>query len=56
MITELKYGQTWKICPSPLSLSLYNPFPLDLPKIESPAGVPNILLERGNNPEKVGVM
>ena len=26
MINEFKYGQTRKICPSPLSLSLYNPF------------------------------
>ena len=26
MINEFKYGQTWKIWPSPLSLSLYNPF------------------------------
>ena len=26
MINELKYGQTWKIWPSPLSFSLYNPF------------------------------
>ena len=26
MINELKYGQTWKIWPSLLSLSLYNPF------------------------------
>ena len=25
MINEFKYGQTWKIWPSPLSLSLYNP-------------------------------
>ena len=24
MINEFKYGQTWKIWPSPLSLSLYN--------------------------------
>ena len=28
MINEFKYGQTWKIWPSPLSLSLYNPFKL----------------------------
>ena len=26
MINEFKCGQTWKIWPSPLSLSLYNPF------------------------------
>ena len=26
MINEFKYGQAWKIWPSPLSLSLYNPF------------------------------
>ena len=26
MINKFKYGQTWKIWPSPLSLSLYNPF------------------------------
>ena len=26
MINEFKYGQTWKICPSPLSLSLYSTF------------------------------
>ena len=26
MINEFKYGQTWKIWPSPLSLSLYNLF------------------------------
>ena len=26
MINEFKYGQTWKIWPSPLSLSLCNPF------------------------------
>ena len=26
MINEFKYGQTWKILPSPLNLSLYNPF------------------------------
>ena len=26
MINEFKYGQTWKIWSSPLSLSLYNPF------------------------------
>ena len=26
MTNEFKYGQTWKIWPSPLSLSLYNPF------------------------------
>ena len=26
MINEFKYGQTWKIRPSPLTLSLYNPF------------------------------
>ena len=26
MINEFKYGQTWKIWPSLLSLSLYNPF------------------------------
>ena len=26
MINELKYGQTWKIWPSPLSLSLYSTF------------------------------
>ena len=26
MINEFKYGQTWKIWLSPLSLSLYNPF------------------------------
>ena len=26
MINEFKYGQTWKIWPSPHSLSLYNPF------------------------------
>ena len=26
MINEFKYGQTWKIWPSPLSLSLYSTF------------------------------
>ena len=26
MINESKYGQTWKIWPSPPGLSLYNPF------------------------------
>ena len=26
MINEFKYGQTWKVWPSPLSLSLYNTF------------------------------
>ena len=26
MINEFKYGETWKICPSPLSLSLYSIF------------------------------
>ena len=26
MINEFKYGQTWKIRPSPLSLSLYSTF------------------------------
>ena len=26
MIDEFKYGQTWKIWPSPLSLSLYSTF------------------------------
>ena len=26
MINELKYGQTWKIWPSPLGLSLYKTF------------------------------
>ena len=26
MIDEFRYGQTWKIWSSPLSLSLYNPF------------------------------
>ena len=26
MINELKYGQTWKIAPSSLSLSLYSTF------------------------------
>ena len=26
MINEFKYGQTWKIMPSPLSLSLNNTF------------------------------
>ena len=26
MINEFKYGQAWKIWPSPLTLSLYNPF------------------------------
>ena len=28
IINEFKYGQTWKIWPSPLNLSLYNPFKL----------------------------
>ena len=28
MINEFKYGQTSKICPSPLSLSLYSTFKL----------------------------
>ena len=26
MINEFKYDQTWKTWPSPLTLSLYNPF------------------------------
>ena len=26
MINGFKYGQTWKICPSPLSLSFYSTF------------------------------
>ena len=26
VINEFKYGQTWKICPPPLSLSLYSTF------------------------------
>ena len=26
MFNEFKYGQTWKIWPSPLSLSLYSTF------------------------------
>ena len=26
MINEFRYGQIWKICPSPLSLSLYSTF------------------------------
>ena len=26
MINEFRYGQTWKIWPSPLSLSLYSTF------------------------------
>ena len=28
MINEFRYGQTLKICPSPLSLSLYSTFKL----------------------------
>ena len=28
MISDFKYGQTWKIWPSPLSLSLYSTFKL----------------------------
>ena len=28
MINEFKYGQTWKIRPSPLSLSIYSTFKL----------------------------
>ena len=28
MINEFRYGQTWKISPSPLSLSLYSTFKL----------------------------
>ena len=31
MVNEFKYWQTWKIWPSPLSLSLYNPFNQVLP-------------------------
>ena len=34
MINEFKYGQAWKIWPSPLSLSLYSTFKEDIKLIK----------------------
>ena len=39
MINEFKYGQTWKIWPSPLSLSLYSTFNYFYKRAPWPSGL-----------------